>query len=67
MGDVLRSAQRHLNMSRIKVKDTEPEMLIRRGIHARGLSYRLYDWPLPVSPDLVFPKYHTAVFVHGCL
>lgn len=53
-------------MSRIKGKDTKPEMLIRRGLHARGLRYRLHDRSLPGRPDLVFPQYHTAVFVHGC-
>lgn len=66
MADVLTPAQRQLNMSRIKGKDTKPEMLIRRGLHARGLRYRLHDRSLPGRPDLVFPKYHTAVFVHGC-
>lgn len=66
MADVLTLAQRQLNMSRIKGKDTKPEMLIRRGLHARGLRYRLHDRSLPGRPDLVFPKYHTAVFIHGC-
>lgn len=66
MTDVLTPEQRQLNMSRIKSKDTKPEMLIRRGLHARGLRYRLHDRSLPGCPDLVFPKYHTAVFVHGC-
>lgn len=66
MADVLTPAQRQLNMSRIKGKDTKPEMLIRRGLHARGLRYRLHDRSLPGRPDLVFPKYHTAVFIHGC-
>lgn len=66
MADVLTPAQRQLNMSRIKGKDTKPEMLIRRGLHARGLRYRLHDRSLPGRPDLVFPKYHTVVFIHGC-
>lgn len=66
MADVLTVAQRHLNMSRIRGKDTKPEMLIRRGLHARGLRYRLHCRSLPGSPDLVFPKYHIAVFIHGC-
>lgn len=66
MVDVLTPEQRRLNMSRIKGKDTKPEMLIRRGLHARGLRYRLHDRLLPGRPDLVFPKYHTAVFIHGC-
>ena len=66
MTDVLSPAQRRLNMSRIRGRDTKPEMLIRRGLHARGLRYRLHDRSLPGRPDLVFPKYHTAVFIHGC-
>lgn len=66
MADVLTPEQRQLNMSRIKGKDTKPEMLIRRGLHARGLRYRLHDRSLPGRPDLVFPKYRTAVFIHGC-
>lgn len=66
MADVLTPEQRQLNMRRIKGKDTKPEMLIRRGLHARGMRYRLHDRSLPGRPDLVFPKYHTAVFIHGC-
>jgi DNA mismatch endonuclease (patch repair protein) len=66
MADVLSSEQRRLNMSRIKGKDTKPEMLIRQGLHARGLRYRLHDRSLPGRPDLVFPSARTVVFVHGC-
>lgn len=66
MADVLTPEQRQLNMSRIKGKDTKPEMLIRRGLHARGLRYRLHDRSLPGRPDLVFAKHLTALFVHGC-
>jgi len=66
MPDVLTPEQRQLNMSRIKGKDTKPEMLIRQGLHARGLRYRLHDRSLPGRPDLVFQRHRTAVFVHGC-
>ena len=66
MTDVLTTAQRQLNMSRIRGKDTKPEMLVRRDLHARGLRYRLHERKLPGRPDLVFPKHHTAVFIHGC-
>lgn len=66
MADVLTAEQRRLNMSRIRGKDTKPEMLIRRGLHARGLRYRLHDRKQPGRPDLVFPRYGAAVFVHGC-
>ena len=66
MADVLTPEQRQLNMSRIQGKNTKPEMLIRRGLHARGLRYRLHDRSLPGRPDLIFRKYNTAVFIHGC-
>lgn len=66
MADVLTTDQRRHNMSRIRGKDTKPEMLIRRGLHAKGLRYRLHDRTLPGRPDLVFPKYHAVIFVHGC-
>ncbi|MBX3602816.1 MAG: DNA mismatch endonuclease Vsr [Rubrivivax sp.] len=66
MCDVLTPEQRRLNMSRVRRSDTKPEMLIRRGLHASGLRYRLHDRRLPGRPDLVFPKYRAVVFVHGC-
>lgn len=66
MADVLTAEQRRLNMSNIRGRDTKPEMLIRRGLHARGLRYRLQDRGLPGRPDLVFPKYRAVVLVHGC-
>lgn len=66
MTDVLTPEQRKLNMSRIRSKDTKPEMLIRRGLHARGLRYKLHDRTLQGRPDLAFPKYKTVIFIHGC-
>lgn len=53
-------------MAGIKGKDTAPEMLIRRGLHARGLRFRLHAPELPGKPDLVFPGRKAAIFVHGC-
>ena len=53
-------------MSRIRSRDTAPEMIIRRGLHARGLRFRLHDRRLPGTPDLVFSARRAAVFVHGC-
>ncbi|QKC99748.1 DNA mismatch endonuclease Vsr [Mesorhizobium sp. NZP2298] len=64
--DPLTADQRRLNMSRIQGRDTEPEMIIRRGLYARGLRYRLHDRSLSGTPDLVFPSARTVVFVHGC-
>ncbi len=66
MTDVLTAAQRQLNMSRIRGRDTKPEMLVRQGLHARGLRYRLHDRMLLGRPDLVFPRHQAVVFVHGC-
>lgn len=66
MVDVLSPEQRRLNMSRIRGRDTKPEILVRKGLHSRGLRYRLHDRTLPGRPDLVFPKYRTVIFVHGC-
>lgn len=53
-------------MSGIRGKDTRPETIVRRGMHARGFRFRLHDSRLPGKPDLVFPRYRSAVFVHGC-
>ena len=53
-------------MSRIRGRDTKPEMLLRRGLHARGLRFRLHARDLPGRPDVVFPKYRAVIFLHGC-
>lgn len=53
-------------MSRVRSKDTTPEMRVRRAAHALGLRFRLHRKDLPGKPDLVFPKHRVAIFVHGC-
>lgn len=53
-------------MSRIKGKDTKPEMLVRKFLFSKGLRYKLHDKTLPGKPDMVFPKYKTVLFIHGC-
>ena len=53
-------------MAGIKGKDTKPELVLRRALHARGFRYRLHSKTVPGRPDLVFPKHHAIVFVHGC-
>lgn len=53
-------------MSRIRAKDTKPEMLVRKFLHANGFRYKLHDKTLPGKPDIVLPKYRTVIFVHGC-
>ena len=66
MADVVDAATRSRMMAGIRGKDTRPEMILRRGLHARGFRFRLHDRRLPGSPDLVFPGRRAAVFVHGC-
>lgn len=53
-------------MSRIRSKDTKPEMLVRRFLHKNGFRYRLHVKNLPGKPDIVLPKYKTVIFIHGC-
>ena len=53
-------------MASIRGKDTRPEMIVRRGLHARGFRYRLHDRRLPGRPDLVFPGRRAVILVHGC-
>src|SRR4051794_24038421 len=53
-------------MSRVKGKNTNPEIRVRRAAHALGLRFRLHRKDLPGRPDLVFPKHRVALFVHGC-
>lgn len=66
MADVLTIDQRHKCMSRVRSKDTKPEILLRKALWRRGFRYRINDRKLPGSPDIVLPKYRTVVFVHGC-
>lgn len=66
MTDVVDTNTRSRMMSGIRGKDTKPEMLVRRFLHARGFRYLLHDKKLPGSPDIVLSKYHLAIFVHGC-
>ena len=66
MIDVVDPATRSRMMSGIKGKDTKPELQVRKYLHSRGLRFRLHVKDLPGKPDLVFPKYKTVVFVHGC-
>lgn len=54
------------NMSRIRAKNTKPEMLLRKELHARGRRYRLHVKGLPGKPDIVFTRARLAIFVHGC-
>ncbi len=66
MADVHSKETRSFNMSRIRSKDTKPEMLVRRFLHKNGFRYRLHVKDLPGKPDIVLPKYKTVIFIHGC-
>src|SRR5262245_13588963 len=66
MNDVHTPEVRSYNMSRVRGRDTRPEMLIRRGLHARGYRFRLHARELPGRPDLIFPARRAVLFVHGC-
>ena len=66
MADVHDKATRSYNMSQIKARDTKPEILVRQYLHAHGFRYRLHVKDLPGKPDIVLPKYKTAILINGC-
>jgi DNA mismatch endonuclease (patch repair protein) len=66
MTDRLTPAERSALMSRVRGKDTRPELAVRRLLHGLGFRFRLHRRDLPGTPDLVLPKYNAVVMVHGC-
>ena len=64
--DNLSKEKRSWNMSRIRSKNTKPELRVRSLLHGLGYRFRLHSPKLPGKPDIVLPKYRTVVFVHGC-
>ncbi len=66
MPDVHTPEQRHKNMAAINSSSTKPELNLRHSLWHLGFRYRVNDKRLPGSPDIVLPKYHTVIFVHGC-
>lgn len=66
MPDVHTPEQRSFNMSRIRNRNTRPEMIVRSLVHRMGYRYRLHRKDLPGKPDLVFPASHKVIFVQGC-
>lgn len=66
MVDHLTPEKRSECMSKVRGKDTTPEMKVRRMVHAMGYRYRLHIKDIPGKPDLVFPRLRKAIFVHGC-
>lgn len=66
MADIVDKQTRSRMMAGIKGKDTRPELVLRKALHARGFRFRLHAKDVPGRPDLVFAKYRAVVFVHGC-
>jgi len=64
--DILSKQQRSECMSKIRSKNTKPELALRKALYARGFRYRVNDTKLPGTPDIVLPKYKTIIFLHGC-
>ena len=64
--DTLSPEKRSWNMSRIRSRDTKPEVVVRSLLHGMGYRFRLHRRDLPGRPDIVLPKYKIAVFVNGC-
>ena len=66
MADVLTKEQRKYCMSRIRGKDTKPEIIVRRIVHRLGYRFRLHQRNLPGYPDIVLTRHRKVIFVHGC-
>ena len=66
MRDRLTKERRSWNMSRIRGKNTAPEIEVRHALHGMGYRFRLHGQKLPGRPDVVLARYRTVIFVHGC-
>jgi len=66
MADTVSKSVRSRIMSSVKQRHTKPEMIVRSLLHQLGFRFRLHRKDLPGSPDIVLPKFRTAIFVHGC-
>lgn len=66
MVDTISSERRSWNMSRIRGRNTKPELMLRSMLHREGFRFRLHSKNLPGRPDIVLPRYRTVIFVHGC-
>ena len=66
MVDIVDKETRSRMMSGIRGKNTKPEIIVRKALHAAGYRFRLHCKDLPGKPDIVLPKYRTVIFVHGC-
>lgn len=66
MADRISKAHRSWNMSRIRGKNTKPELQLRSALHKAGFRFRLHDRKLPGKPDIVLRQFKTVILVHGC-
>ena len=66
MADIVPAKVRSRMMAGIRGTNTRPELLLRKGLHARGFRFRLHDPALPGKPDIVLPRYRAVIFAHGC-
>ncbi len=66
MTDVHNKKTRSYNMSRIRGKNTQPELIVRKFLFSKGLRYKLHDNNLPGKPDIVLPRYKKIILIHGC-
>jgi len=66
MADIVTPEVRSRMMAGIRGKDTKPEIMLRKGLHAAGFRYRLHERTLPGRPDMVFPRHRAVLFAHGC-
>jgi DNA mismatch endonuclease (patch repair protein) len=66
LADIVDAKTRSRMMAGIRGKNTTPEVRLRKALHGAGLRFRLHSAKLPGRPDIVLPKFHAAIFVHGC-
>jgi len=66
MADIVPAEVRSRMMANIRGKNTRPELILRKALHAAGFRYRLHDRALPGTPDIILPRYRAVIFVHGC-
>ena len=66
MADVHEPEVRSYNMSRIRSKNTKPEIIVRSYLHKLGFRFRIHSNKLPGRPDITLPKYKAVVYIHGC-
>lgn len=66
MADIVPADVRSRMMAGIRATNTKPELLLRKGLHARGFRFRLHDPALPGKPDIVLPRYRAVILAHGC-